>query len=140
MSICFGKGVSMDDARLDREEIHSAVKSAYGAVARNRGAEGEPAACCAPAGAIVSDYSAEDIAEVPNGAHLGEGSGAPVRYAGLSAGEVVVDLGAGAGMDTFLAANRVGPTGRVHGFDLTPEMIERARRNAAAGNYTNVSF
>ncbi len=130
----------MDTARLDREEIHSAVKAAYGAVARSRGADAEPAACCAPAGAMVSDYSAEDLAEVPKGAYLGEGSGAPVRYAELSPGEVVVDLGAGAGMDTFLAANRVGPTGRVHGFDLTPEMIERARRNATAGNYTNVSF
>jgi len=80
------------------------------------------------------------LAAVPKEAYLGEGSGVPVRYAELQPGEVVVDLGAGAGMDCFLAANLVGPTGRVYGYDLTPEMIERAQRNAAAGNYTNVTF
>jgi ubiquinone/menaquinone biosynthesis C-methylase UbiE len=63
-----------------------------------------------------------------------------VRHADLSPGEVVIDLGAGAGIDSFLAANRVGPTGRVYGFDLTPDMVERARRNATEGGYTNIRF
>jgi ubiquinone/menaquinone biosynthesis C-methylase UbiE len=63
-----------------------------------------------------------------------------VRYADLRPGEVVVDLGAGAGMDSFLAANRVGPSGRVYGYDLTEDMVERAKRNASAGNYANIAF
>ena len=124
-----------------KEAIHAAVTSAYGAVARTRGEDfPQAAACCSEEMTPVSDYTPEELASVPKGAYLGEGSGAPVRYAGLKPGEVVVDLGAGAGMDTFLAANCVGPTGRVYGYDLTPDMIERARQNAAVGNYWNVTF
>jgi SAM-dependent methyltransferase len=123
----------------NRETIHAVVQAAYGAVARTRREEPK-SACCSADPVRPSDYSAEELAAVPKGAYLGEGSGVPVRYAELQPGEVVVDLGAGAGMDSFLAANLVGPTGRVYGYDLTPEMIKRAQRNAAAGNYTNVTF
>lgn len=123
-----------------KEEIHQAVQATYGAVARTRGLAEKAASCCTPEPAVISDYTPEELASVPMGAYLGEGSGTPVRHAGLKPGEVVVDLGAGAGMDTFLAANTVGPTGRVHGFDLTVDMLERARRNAAEGQYSNVSF
>ncbi len=129
----------MKTETTNKQAIHEVIKAAYGAVARTRG-EGSPAACCGAEVTRPSDYSPEELAAVPKGAYLGEGSGAPVRYAELLPGEVVVDLGAGAGMDSFLAANRVGPAGRVHGYDLTPEMVERARRNAAAGNYGNVEF
>lgn len=134
----------MSTEGFTKAQVHDAVRSTYGAVAR-QGSRAEAAtACCgsaaAPAVENLSDYTAAELAAVPQGAYLGEGSGAPVRYAGLSPGEVVVDLGSGAGMDTFLAANEVGPSGRVYGFDLTPEMLERARENAAAGGYGNVSF
>jgi len=128
-----------------REEIHQAVQAIYGELARRGGAAQEEEGCCAPEcctpqTADISDYRPEELNAVPKGAYLGAGSGTPVRHAGLKPGEVVVDLGAGAGMDTFLAANAVGPAGRVHGFDLTVDMLERARRNAAEGGYTNVSF
>ena len=123
----------------NREAVHAVVTAAYGAVARTRREDLKPA-CCAVDAAQPSDYSAEELAAVPKGAYLGEGSGAPVRYAELQQGEVVVDLGAGAGMDSFLAARRVGPTGWVYGYDLTPEMVERAQRNAIAANYANVVF
>jgi ubiquinone/menaquinone biosynthesis C-methylase UbiE len=73
-------------------------------------------------------------------AFLGEGSGNPVRYADLKAGEVVVDLGSGAGVDVFLAATRVGPTGRAIGVDMTSEMLARARRAAEAAGVHNVEF
>jgi arsenite methyltransferase len=75
---------------------------------------------------------------VPPGSYLGAGSGNPVRHARLKTGEVAIDLGSGEAIDSFLATNQVGPSGRVHGFDLTPEMI--ARRQNATDRYANVSF
>ncbi len=123
----------------DRQAIHAAVTAAYGAVARSRGATPEVACCAAPS-TQPRDYSAEELAAVPKGAYLGEGSGAPVRFAQLQEGDVVVDLGAGAGMDAFLAANAVGPGGHVYGYDLTPDMVARAKGNAEAGRYANVTF
>lgn len=125
--------------QVKKEQIHEAVAQVYGAVARNVGTAEKPS-CCGVELAPSLDYSVEELASVPSGAHLGEGSGCPVRHAGLRPGEVVIDLGAGAGIDSFLAANRVGPTGRVYGFDLTPDMVERARHNATEGGYTNTRF
>jgi SAM-dependent methyltransferase len=130
-----------------KQQIHDAVRARYGELARSFGAA-KDAPCCGPsccnAQAAVQppspDYTAEEIAAVPQGAYLGAGSGAPVKHLALKPGEVVVDLGSGAGMDSFLAANSVGPAGLVYGFDLTPDMLERARSNARAGNYTNVTF
>lgn len=129
----------MGTEKLDKQAIHAVVTAAYGAVARMRD-DAAPTACCSTGLAAASDYTPQELASVPRGAYLGEGSGAPVRSAGLQPGEVVVDLGAGAGMDSFLAANRVGPRGRVYGYDLTAAMVERAQRNAAAGGYANVEF
>ena len=129
----------MGTKSVNKQAIHAVITAAYGAVAQTRG-DAAPAACCLAEPTRVSDYTPEELASVPRGAYLGEGSGAPVRYAGLQLGEVVVDLGAGAGMDSFLAANRTGPSGRVYGYDLTPAMVERAERNAAAGGYANVVF
>ncbi len=77
---------------------------------------------------------------MPEGANLGFGCGNPVAIASLKEGEIVLDLGSGAGFDAFLAAQRVGKTGRVIGVDMTPEMIEKARANAAKGSYSNVEF
>jgi len=124
----------------NKEQIHARVTAAYGAVARAIGEVTQTAACCSAEPSTASDYTAEELASVPRGAYLGEGSGAPVRYANLEAGEVVVDLGAGAGMDSFLAANQVGPAGRVYAYDLTEEMLDRARCNATSGNYAQVTF
>src|SRR5712692_2087659 len=113
------EGDTVEAERPSKEAIHSIVTAAYGQVARTRGKGAAATPCCTTDLTQPGDYSAEELASVPRGAYLGEGSGAPVRYAGLRGGEVVVDLGAGAGMDSFLAANRVGRTGRVYAFDLT---------------------
>jgi len=77
---------------------------------------------------------------VPEGANLGFGCGNPVAIASLREGDIVLDLGSGAGFDALLASSKVGKTGRVIGVDMTPEMIEKARANAKKGNYTNVKF
>jgi SAM-dependent methyltransferase len=85
-------------------------------------------------------YSGDDLDSVPDGANLGLGCGNPVALASLVEGETVVDLGSGGGLDCFLSAERVGPSGHVIGVDMTPEMIERARGNAESGGYSNVEF
>ena len=85
-------------------------------------------------------YSAEQAAAIPEGANLGLGCGNPLAYANARPGETVLDLGSGAGIDCFLAAREVGPSGRVIGVDMTQAMIERARANAAKGSYSNVEF
>ena len=85
-------------------------------------------------------YSDEELKAVPEDSNLGLGCGNPVAFASLGEGEVVLDLGSGAGFDCFLAANKVGKNGRVIGVDMTPEMIEKARENAKKGNYENVEF
>jgi len=100
-------------------------------------ASGEASSCCASADI---GYSAAELAELPEGADLGLGCGNPTAIASLTKGQTVVDLGSGGGIDCFLAANRVAPTGRVIGVDMTPEMIDRARDAAEEGNFSNVEF
>lgn len=85
-------------------------------------------------------YSADDVAGVPRGANMGLGCGNPLAIAGLKPGEIVLDLGSGGGFDCFLAARQVGETGRVIGVDMTPEMISKARANAAKSGCRNVEF
>jgi arsenite methyltransferase len=85
-------------------------------------------------------YTLEDLAAIPEGADLGLGCGNPLAILDLREGETVLDLGSGGGIDCFIAAKRVGPSGRVIGVDMTPEMVARARRNAAAGGHGNVEF
>jgi arsenite methyltransferase len=85
-------------------------------------------------------YSDEELSAVPEGANLGLGCGNPLAITELKPGEVVLDLGSGAGFDCFLAAQQVGETGRVIGVDMTPEMISKARNNAAKNGYTNTEF
>ncbi len=131
-----------------KEQIHDAVRERYGELARTFEAEKSngdhftPSCCKSEAAPQPQspDYTREEISSVPRGAYLGAGSGAPVKFLNLKQGETVVDLGSGAGMDSFLAANAVGPRGKVQGFDLTPDMLERARRNASEGGYGNVTF
>jgi SAM-dependent methyltransferase len=85
-------------------------------------------------------YSDQEMESVPDGANLGLGCGNPVALALLQLGQTMLDLGSGAGFDCFLAAQRVGKTGKVIGVDMTPEMLDQARDNARRGKYTNVEF
>jgi ubiquinone/menaquinone biosynthesis C-methylase UbiE len=85
-------------------------------------------------------YKEEELNTVPEGANLGLGCGNPVALASLKEGDIVLDLGSGAGFDCFLAANRVGKNGRVIGVDMTPEMIVKSEKNAKKGGYKNVEF
>ena len=99
-------------------------------------------ACCGPTPSSSErlGYGSADLASIPKDADLGLGCGNPTALAGLRSGETVVDLGSGGGIDCFLASRNVAPSGRVIGVDMTPEMIDRARRAAADGGYGNVEF
>ncbi len=144
-----------DTTGLDLTERRSAVRDRYARAATTE------ESCCGPsdcgsstaAGATATaapataeqiscavGYDETDLANVPEGANLGLGCGNPVALASLAPGETVLDLGSGAGIDCFLAAERVGPAGRVIGVDMTPEMLERARDNARRGGFTSVEF
>ena len=85
-------------------------------------------------------YSQDEMNKAPAGSNLGLGCGNPVAIASLKEGEMVLDLGSGAGFDAFLASPKVGKTGKVIGVDMTDEMLGKARENANKGNYTNVEF
>src|SRR5215207_5841461 len=85
-------------------------------------------------------YSADELSSIPAEANMGLSCGNPTATANIHEGEVVVDLGSGGGLDVFLAAKKVGPTGRAIGIDMTPQMIELARRNAAKAGASNVEF
>jgi SAM-dependent methyltransferase len=129
------------------EGIVEQVRERYGKIA-----EGKVGGCCEPSTTTTSccggtpsvsvklGYKGKDLDVVPDGADLGLGCGAPVQHLELQPGETVLDLGSGGGIDVFLAAKGVGPGGRVIGVDMTPAMLERARRNAEKGGYTNVEF
>jgi len=129
------------------EEIKKTVRENYAKIAKTE------KSCCAPVSSCCSSnaatarkiskgigYSDEEMASVPEGANLGLGCGNPVALASLKEGETVLDLGCGAGFDSFLAAQKVGETGRVIGVDMTPEMLEKARANAEKGGCENVEF
>jgi len=131
---------------MKREEIIKAVRDRYGDIATKSETCCLPSAGCCGGESLVENislgigYRPEDLQAVPDGANLGLGCGNPVALASLQAGETVVDLGAGAGFDCFLAAKAVGEKGRVIGVDMTPAMIDRARANARKGGYGNVEF
>ncbi len=131
---------------MDKEEIKKVVRKGYANIAKQDSSCCTPAKSCCGSTDLARDisrnigYTEEELKAVPQGANLGLGCGNPVALASLKEGETVLDLGAGAGFDCFLAASRVGSTGRVIGVDMTPEMVEKARGNAVKGNYTNVEF
>jgi arsenite methyltransferase len=118
-------------------EILESVRSNYGAVAESTLTSNDAGV---KAVAEAFGYSAEELTSIPAEANMGLSCGNPTAAAHLRAGEVVVDLGSGGGLDVFLAAKMVGSEGRAIGIDMTPAMIERARTNADAGGYTNVEF
>ena len=132
------------------EDVRDTVREVYGRI----GAEGRTdGACCAPdycssepeettcdGTASGLGYSDEEIASAPDGANLGLGCGNPLAIAELTPGQTVLDLGSGGGFDCFLAAGKVGESGKVIGVDMTAEMVSRARKNAAAAGTRNVEF
>ncbi len=129
--------------RQNKESVVGNVRDKYASIAVEGGS------CCGNAGcgsgseeAVTLDigYSKSQLKAVPEGANLGLGCGAPIDHLALQPGETVVDLGSGAGIDVFLAADSVGPTGKVIGVDMTPEMLARARRNAAKAGIENAEF
>ena len=140
----------------DQHDVRKTVRDSYATIATQGGNSG----CCAPTGdgggccdpaddveipsaeqmSAFFGYSDAEMAAVPEGANLGLGCGNPQAIADMKAGEAVVDLGAGAGFDAFLAAGKVGPSGHVIGIDMTHEMLAKARANAEKGGYDHVEF
>jgi arsenite methyltransferase len=123
------------------EKIEQAVRSKYGSVAvSNLSSKNDGVRAVAEA----FGYTAEELSSIPAEANMGLSCGNPTATAHLKEGEVVVDLGSGGGLDVFLAAQKVGQTGKAIGIDMTPEMITLARRNATRGNdgkgFENVEF
>ena len=130
---------------MDKKEIKARVREGYAKVAQTGVPCCPSGPCCTDAGrakkiSSAVGYSDPEMSAVPEGANLGLGCGNPVAIASLKEGEVVLDLGSGAGFDAFLASARAGKTGRVIGVDMTSEMVEQARRNAGKGDYGNVEF
>ena len=131
---------------MKSEEIKRVVREGYAKVAKEEKVFSVPLTSCCGGASLAGEiskkigYTEQDIATVPEGANLGLGCGNPVALASLHEGDIVLDLGSGTGFDCFLAAQRVGASGRVIGVDMTPEMIAKARENARKSNYNNVEF
>jgi arsenite methyltransferase len=151
--------------RREKEKIREAVRERYERIARDRSVSsktGQKSSCCGPFEnatnpnnqpsccgptdfsanniSAVIDYSKGDIGSVPQGTNMGLGCGNPVALASLKPGETVVDLGSGGGFDCFLAAKKVGETGKVIGVDMTPDMVNKARENAGKIAVENIEF
>ena len=127
-----------------KERIHDIVRHKYAEIARSRSAGGS-AGCCGTHQEPSADFSMignayDGVAGYMAEADLGLGCGLPVEHAGLARGHTVLDLGAGAGLDAFVARREVGAEGLVIGVDMTPEMVSKARDNAAKAGYENVDF
>jgi arsenite methyltransferase len=134
---------------MDDTQIKDMVRVRYGGIAAASGEAccAPAASCCGPSTPASADdkarrmgYSDSELAAAPDGANLGLGCGNPQAIAALKPGEVVIDLGSGAGFDCFLAAEQVGATGRVIGVDMTHEMLAKARAAADRIGAANVEF
>lgn len=128
------------------EEIRKVVRDRYAGKVKQETCCAPTTSCCGGGSSAAEKiskqigYSEEEIEAVPDGANLGLGCGNPVALASLREGETVLDLGSGAGFDCFLAASRVGGSGRVIGVDMTPEMLDKARENLRKGGNDNIEF
>lgn len=126
--------------------IKDSIKKRYSQIA----VSGNSDCCCMPGectnddspidATMIIGYNKKELDAIPQSSILGVGCGAPLNHANLQKGETVVDLGSGAGIDSFLSANHVSETGSVIGIDMTDDMLEKARKNAKEGNYSNVEF
>lgn len=134
----------------DQDEIRHYIRKKYSTIATSAKAEG--GGCCSggfscgqstPSVAETSavlGYADADMAVIPEGANMGLGCGSPLSSASVKTGEVVLDLGSGGGIDCFIARRQVGETGSVIGVDMSPEMVELARKNLRKTGYTNIGF
>ncbi len=126
------------------ETIKNLVKKSYADIAKSSGCGCGSCGCDSNLTVQKQSgemgYSQDEMNKAPKGSNLGLGCGNPVAIASLKEGEVVLDLGSGAGFDAFLASPKVGKAGKVIGVDMTEEMLKKARENATRGNYTNVEF
>lgn len=137
----YGSIAADEGTAVDREGLSSSEDT--GCCGGSSTAEAESSCCGDETDTTFSEtlgYDPARLETIPDGANLGLGCGNPTAIAELEPGETVLDLGSGAGFDCFLAAQEVGPGGRVIGVDMTPEMVERARRNAARADYEQVEF
>ena len=127
------------------DEIKKIVKEGYAKAVKQTTSCCSSNSCCGGTSQAKTisktvGYSDAEMNAVPEGANLGFGCGNPVALASLKEGDVVLDLGSGAGFDAFLSAQRVGNSGRVIGVDMTPEMIAKSKENVKKGKYSNVEF
>jgi SAM-dependent methyltransferase len=128
---------------MEKKKIKEGVKGRYAQIAKQDQESCCPSCACGSSSLLqakVIGYSREDLEHIPEETIMGLGCGNPTAIAELKKGEVVLDLGSGAGVDVFLAANRVGPTSRVIGIDMTEEMVDRAKNIAIGHGYHNVEF
>jgi len=126
-------------------DIKSIVKEEYGHIAKTSAQCGCGSCGCNSNQTVQKQsgemgYSVDEMTAVPDGSNLGLGCGNPTAIASLKEGDVVLDLGSGAGFDVFLAAKKIGSTGKAIGVDMTDEMLKKARENAQKGGFTNVEF
>lgn len=127
---------------MDEKEVKEHVKKRYGEIAKTE------SSCCSSCGCGITSrdaalrigYAKEDLRNIPEVSSMGLGCGNPVALASLKEGETVLDLGSGGGIDVFLAAKKVGHSGRAIGIDMTEEMINKARATASEYGYENVEF
>ena len=127
------------------EKIKEVIRRSYGDIVKSSGSCGYGSCGCDSNQTVQKQsgqmgYSQDEISKAPADSNLGLGCGNPVAIASLKEGEIVLDLGSGAGFDTFLASSKVGKTGKVIGVDMTDEMLAKARENAQKSGYTNVEF
>lgn len=131
---------------MEEKKIKRTVQERYAQIANRKSSCCDSIEVCCGSSTLPEDiskdigYTEEQMRSVPEGANLGLGCGNPTALASLKKGEIVLDLGSGAGFDCFLAANKVGKSGKVIGVDMTPAMIKKAKENAKKNGYTNVEF
>jgi SAM-dependent methyltransferase/N-acetylglutamate synthase-like GNAT family acetyltransferase len=140
---CGGSSLSIDTTKTDEEKIKAQVQAYYSERVQHPAAGG----CCSKGSnhnisiPDLAGYQQEVLSSIPtNAAEKSFGCGDPLAFAEVQPGQTVLDIGSGAGIDCFIAAKKVGPAGKVIGLDMTPAMLETARRNAREGGYTNVEF
>jgi SAM-dependent methyltransferase len=137
------EGASEEPAAAPKNESECCAPSCCGpSTSTSRDEECCGPSCCdeSASSSLKVGYSPRDLSSAPEGSNLGLGCGNPQAIASLKPGEVVLDLGAGAGFDAFLAARQVQPTGKVIGVDMTPAMLEKARHNTTKAGFENVEF